>query len=44
MAGRPTMIPTVRKCLAYAKQHDGVWFARRKDIAQWSLEHEKAKA
>jgi peptidoglycan/xylan/chitin deacetylase (PgdA/CDA1 family) len=44
MAGRPTMIPTVRKCLAYAKQHDSVWFARRKDIAQWALEHEKGKA
>jgi peptidoglycan/xylan/chitin deacetylase (PgdA/CDA1 family) len=44
MAGRPTMIPTVRKCLAHAKQHDGVWFARRKDIAQWALEHEKHTA
>jgi len=34
-AGRPTLIPTVRKMLAYAKDHDGIWFARRKDVAEW---------
>ncbi len=43
MAGRPTLIPTIRKCLAYAKQHDGVWFARRQDIARWALDREQKK-
>jgi peptidoglycan/xylan/chitin deacetylase (PgdA/CDA1 family) len=33
VAGRPTLMPTIRKILRYAKQHEGVWFARRKDVA-----------
>ena len=37
MAGRPTLIPTVRKCLEYAKQHEGVWFARKREIAEWTM-------
>ena len=37
MAGRPTLIPTIRKCLEYAKQHEGVWFPRKRDIAEWAL-------
>ncbi|MBL0422952.1 polysaccharide deacetylase family protein [Ramlibacter sp. AW1] len=37
MAGRPTLIPTVRKCLQYARQHEGVWFARKRDIAEHAL-------
>ncbi len=41
IAGRPTLIPTIRKCLNYAKQHDGVWFARPMDIARWALERER---
>ena len=41
MAGRPTLIPTIRKCLEYAKQHEGVWFPRKRDIAEWTLEHER---
>jgi peptidoglycan/xylan/chitin deacetylase (PgdA/CDA1 family) len=40
MAGRPTMIPTIRKCLAYARQHAGVWCARKRDIADWTLQRE----
>jgi allantoinase len=40
MAGRPTLIPTVRKCIAYARKHKGVWFARKRDIAEWALKHE----
>ncbi len=40
MAGRPTMIPTVRKCLRYAMDHGGVWFAPRREIAQWTLDRE----
>ncbi len=23
----------------YAKSHDGVWFARKDEIAKWALEH-----
>jgi peptidoglycan/xylan/chitin deacetylase (PgdA/CDA1 family) len=40
-AGRPTLIPTVRRCLAYAKEHDGVWFATRREIAEWTLQLHK---
>jgi peptidoglycan/xylan/chitin deacetylase (PgdA/CDA1 family) len=41
--GRPTMTSTLKKCFAYAKSHDGVWYARKRDIAEWTLEHERAK-
>lgn len=44
MAGRPTLIPTVRKCIAYARQHEGVWYARKRDIAEWALAREKARS
>jgi len=27
----------VRKCIAYARQHEGVWFPRKRDIAEWAL-------
>lgn len=37
-AGRPTLIPTMRKCIEYARRHEGVWFARKGDIARWTLE------
>ncbi len=37
MAGRPTLVPTIRRCLEYAKQHDGVLFTRKRDIAEWTL-------
>lgn len=37
LAGRPTLVPIIRKCLAYAKNHDGIWFATRREIAQWTL-------
>ena len=43
-AGRPTGIPVMRKCIEYAKQHEGVWFARKGDIARWTLEREGAKS
>jgi len=43
VAGRPTLIPTIRQCLAYAKQQEGVWFARKRDIAEWLLEYEGGK-
>lgn len=43
MAGRPTMIPTIRKCLLHALSHEDVWLARKRDIAAWALEHESSQ-
>jgi peptidoglycan/xylan/chitin deacetylase (PgdA/CDA1 family) len=40
MAGRPTLVPTIRQCIAYAQRHEGVWYARKRDIAEWALERE----
>jgi hypothetical protein len=31
----------VRKCIAYARQHEDIWFARKRDIAEWALKREK---
>jgi peptidoglycan/xylan/chitin deacetylase (PgdA/CDA1 family) len=42
MAGRPTLIPTIRRCLAYAQQHEGVWIAPRRELAEWTLKQEAA--
>ena len=44
IGGRPTMTPTTRKCLEYAKSHDKVWFALKRDIAQWAYDRETKKA
>ncbi len=38
MGGRPTLIPTVRRCIAYARQHEGVWFPRKGDVARWAAQ------
>jgi peptidoglycan/xylan/chitin deacetylase (PgdA/CDA1 family) len=43
-AGRATLIPTMRKVFAYVRQHQGVWYAQRRDIAKWTLEQELGKA
>jgi peptidoglycan/xylan/chitin deacetylase (PgdA/CDA1 family) len=40
MAGRPTLVPTIRKCLEYAKRHEGVWFPLKREIATWALRRE----
>ena len=40
IAGRPTLIPIIRKCLEYAKHHEQVWFPLKRDIAQWALKRE----
>jgi peptidoglycan/xylan/chitin deacetylase (PgdA/CDA1 family) len=37
IGGRPTLIPTIRRCLEFARRDD-VWFGRKRDIAAWSLE------
>ncbi|MDB5999996.1 MAG: hypothetical protein JWP52_1695 [Rhizobacter sp.] len=43
-AGRATLIPTLRKVFAYIRQHQNVWYAQRRDVAQWTLDQELAKA
>lgn len=43
MAGRPTMSNTIRRCLDYVRKHDGVFYARSRDVAEWALKRE-AKA
>jgi hypothetical protein len=44
MAGRATMSATIRKCLDYVKKHDGVFYTRNRDIADWTLkQHAGAK-
>ena len=40
VAGRPTLIPTIRRCIAYAKDHGDVWFARKRDLAEWALKRD----
>jgi allantoinase len=42
MAGRPTLIPTLRRCIQYAREHEAVWFPRKRDIAEWTLKHESS--
>ena len=44
VAGRPTLIPTIKRCLDYARQHEDVLFARRCDLADWTLRHEPEAA
>ncbi|MGH3630742.1 MAG: polysaccharide deacetylase family protein [Sciscionella sp.] len=40
IAGRPTAVPTIRRCLEYVREHDGVWCAPRRDIARWAAQRE----
>ncbi|SDW98042.1 allantoinase PuuE [Litoreibacter albidus] len=40
LIGRPGRIQALKRFLAYAQGHDGVWFATREQIAQhWMAEH-----
>ncbi len=41
MSGRPTMIPTLRKCFDYMAGHDAVWNPLNREIAEWTLERER---
>ncbi|MGH7461949.1 MAG: hypothetical protein ACREMA_13115 [Longimicrobiales bacterium] len=43
MAGRPTLIKNIRKCIDHVLKHDSVWFARRREIAEWTFRHEDAE-
>jgi peptidoglycan/xylan/chitin deacetylase (PgdA/CDA1 family) len=36
IAGRPTLIPIVRKCLAYAREKSGTRVALKREIAAWA--------
>ncbi len=40
MAGRPTMSNAIRRCLDYVRKHDGVFYTRSRDIAEWTLQRE----
>ncbi|MDB5999998.1 MAG: hypothetical protein JWP52_1697, partial [Rhizobacter sp.] len=44
MAGRATLIPTIRKCIDYARQHDGVFYTRKCDLAAMALADAAKKA
>lgn len=44
MAGRPTLIPALRRSVAYAKEHGNVWFAKKRELAEWALQRHKASA
>lgn len=39
MAGRPQLLPEVKKFIEYVLGHEGIWAARRRDLAQWILDH-----
>ncbi len=39
LVGRPGRVQAIRRFLEYAKSHEGVWFARRIDIAKHWQEH-----
>jgi peptidoglycan/xylan/chitin deacetylase (PgdA/CDA1 family) len=40
VAGRPTLVPALRRLFDYVESHEGVHYARRRDIAQWVLERD----
>lgn len=42
ISGRPWMATILDELLAYAKQHEGVWFCRAIDLASFWLENERA--
>lgn len=44
MAGRPTLAPTIKRMLEYAQEHEGVWFATRREVAHWAKSAEAGLA
>ena len=44
VAGRPTMATAIRRCLDYVRKHDGVFYTRSRDIAEWTLQRETKAA
>jgi len=39
--GHPFRIRALREFIAYAKQHEGVWWCTREELARWYLQHHK---
>ena len=40
LGGRPTLMPVFERAIGYAQAKEGVWFARRRDLADWILKSE----
>lgn len=40
MAGRPTLIPSVKACIAHVKRHDRVWWTTKNALAAWTLDQD----
>lgn len=38
IAGRATLIPVIKRCLAYVRSHEGVYYTRKCDLASAALE------
>jgi hypothetical protein len=39
--GRLTRIEVLDKLIGHIKRHDGIWWAKSIDVAEWVLEKEK---
>ena len=39
IGSRPALMNSVEMSIEYAKSHGDVWYARRRDVAQWILDH-----
>jgi len=44
IGGRPGVAIALDRFIAHAKELDGVWFARRDEIARWWIEHAPRRA
>lgn len=44
LGGRPTLMPVFERAIRYAQGREGVWFARRRDLAQWVLDLHTGRA
>ena len=40
VAGRPTLIPAVRRAIQYAKSHSDTWISRLDEQAAWAIKRE----
>lgn len=43
MAGRPTLIPSIRACIAHVKAHADVWWTSKNELAAWTLDQDLAR-
>lgn len=39
IGGTPSVVRALDKFLEYANKHSGVWFARKDEIAEWTLKN-----